>query len=109
MTAIEDAGQVRVQDAMPFVDGGLGNRLEHAYTSVVDQDVEPTELRDGLGHQRFHIRVTAYIGTDTNHAAGVRALEALDGLFDMTRGASADHDRRAFTQQRVRDGQSDPA
>ena len=44
VTAVKDAGEIRVEHAVPFLHRRLGDGLEHANAGVVDQDVEAAEL-----------------------------------------------------------------
>ena len=109
MTAIEDAREVRIQDAVPFIHGRFGDRLEYTNAGVVDQDVQAAELRHGSGHQRFHIGILAHVGLNGEHAAAMLRFETGGGGVKMTFARSADRDRGAVLQQRFCNRQADAA
>ena len=73
VTAVEDAAQVRVDDAVPLFDGHVGNGTKHADAGVVDQDVETAELRDGLRERRLRPRCDlTNVGANAQHVLAER-------------------------------------
>ena len=91
LAAVEDTGQIGVEHLVPFVDGGLGDRLEHADAGVVDQNVEPAERGTAVDIRASTSRITAYVGAEPNHPAGVLVREALAASSTGPAVLPADH------------------
>src|SRR5262245_13698469 len=45
--AVKNAGQVGIEDFLPFVDGHVANGTKHTYAGVVDQHVDAPEMPHG--------------------------------------------------------------
>ena len=65
----EDAGEIDLEDVVPVVVAMRGGRLTADQPGVVDQDVDPAERRERLGHQAVGRRAIGEVGGEGDRAA----------------------------------------
>ena len=80
----EGAVQVDADDAIPELGGEAGDGLPVAQPGVGDDDVEPPDALDGLGHQAIDRDGIGHVGGEQRRAAAelldlAHAAEALVG------------------------------
>ena len=82
MRAVEDAGQVGLDDLVPLVGAELRDGSEEADPGVVDEDVEPRRFFDGELHEACDFLVATNIARGAVRAKAGRA-KLVDGVGDV--------------------------
>ena len=106
--AVEEAEQVQVHHATPFLGGGPVDRSEQHDAGVVDQRVEPAEPSDRVRHHLGHLGLVGHIDLQHHHPVGP-APDAVCQLLEAVPAASRDDHRRTVLGQRHRGRRTDPA
>ena len=71
LAAVEEAGQVDVDEPVPLFLGQRRNRCAHADAGVVHENVESAEALDHGGQRALHRRPLAHVAHDADHAGGI--------------------------------------
>jgi len=109
MTDVEHARQICVDDLFPLVGRHVGHVGEDADARIVDDNVEATETRDGSGNGPFDVCVGPDVGLQRFDLAGSRPLDFRTRRRKMRSALAGDCDLCAFSDQRPRNCQTDPA
>ena len=78
--AQERRRQVDVDHPPPILLGELLRRRDEPLSSIVDEDVEASELLDGRAHERRDLRAVAHVGGHRDRATAPRGDRARDRL-----------------------------
>jgi hypothetical protein len=97
------------------VDVGLPGLVAHGLeparrrlTRVVDEDVEPAELRDGGRDEGLDVRHAAHVRHLREDLPARRLPDAVGGLLQPLLAATADRDARALAREPLRGGPPEP-
>jgi hypothetical protein len=86
---VENAIDIDLEHTMPVLDQQIQKTSAPAYSSIVDEDVDPAEPADSFGGQFLHVSDNRDVGC-LNQAAV--AAEALRDFFQLGLPAAAQHD-----------------
>jgi hypothetical protein len=105
---VESRRQVERDDQVPAIDRELIDRRDMLHASIVDEDIDPAEIRLGLAEQLFDRLGPGQIGIAVRRLGSARTLQFLPDLLDLGGIAEAvQHDARPFRRERPRAGEAD--
>jgi hypothetical protein len=96
---VERAVENHAPDQLPIRVGGFGERFVRPDRGIVDQNVDPAELRQRLGGQRLDLGLFADVGEDGDGLDPEVPGLARHGLSLLPIGARVDHNMRTFSGQ----------
>jgi len=109
VTAVKDAGEVRIDDAAPLVDGHRRDVAHDGQARVVDQNVESAKAIHSNADESLGLCGIAHVGANGHHAQRI----AVAGRERCVRGVepclvgAADDDVSAGVGERARNRQTD--
>jgi malate/lactate dehydrogenase len=107
---VEDAGQIRADDAVPFIVRHVGNRAADTDAGVVDEHIQLAEPGHDLSYCALHGGGITHIARDSCHLIGAAAGgELLLRLLRSGLGPAADRHAIAVREQHSRNRKTNTA
>lgn len=105
--AIEGAGEIGGDDAIPIFDGELARGSKRSDSGVINEIVEAAQFFVGEGEQRCYVLAFADVGGEPGCSTARDGCEFLEGFLKRLLAAPGDEDVRSFSEEGFCDGETD--